>query len=263
MPPTSTSTESTKLPVAPNMDQILNRISLGLAKHESVLKTLRATSASTTTTTSAPASRSSAGFSSLGGVTPRAATTAGANPRSAAEVERADFAADRALPPNAGVGWQAPPSEGGAAAAGKKSEQDRALRARLLGGKGKGGVAGDVGRGKRGRGAYDSESEEEEGRSGLGKGKRRKAGGGALVSDPVVERTLSSVAPKSGGDRDGNAERDEEEGKMDLEEMTQSGSGAISPEPANSSKKKRKKRKNRKKDKGSTQAKSGEGDVTA
>ena len=189
------SSESAKLPLAPDMNQILNRISLGLAKHERVLQTLRRPSPP-------KPSRSSAGFSSLATGPSNATTDPGGiaapggssrllpptrpslapAPNNDDDGNDAEFRADRSLPPNAGIGWQPPSTgEGGAGSGAGKGRGDNALRARLLGrgaAEKRGGGGGPVenGKNKRGR-AEESESEQEEGRSALGRGKKRNRTG--------------------------------------------------------------------------------------
>lgn len=168
-----------KLPVAPNMSQILNRISLGLAKHERILQTLKRPapppppSSSSSTSTQPTASRS--GFSSLAAAADhsRPASTGsgpgaprGGRRRDETE-EEALFERDRALPPNAGVGFVEERKAGERAGVGR---EEKMLRARLLGKGGKGDAKGAVVK-KR---VVEEESEEEEGRSGLGKEKRRR-----------------------------------------------------------------------------------------
>jgi hypothetical protein len=154
------------------MSQILNRISLGLAKHERILKTLNRPSGSSSSTPSItnPRSSSTSGFSSLSGAaapppsftgTPAALTTA------TRKDEEALFLAERALAPNAGVGY-APLAGEEKSAEAKKGDQ--MLRGRLL---------GKSARGQKDKGAkkryLESESEVEVGRSGVGKKKWRRA----------------------------------------------------------------------------------------
>ncbi|KAH8899650.1 hypothetical protein GQ53DRAFT_816761 [Thozetella sp. PMI_491] len=167
---------SVKLPVAPDFDQILNRVSLAVSKsHRLFSQAHRADSASTSST---PAPTNKLGpFSSHGSGT----EANPAQPHSSAArytyktaaqraVEDADFEATRNLPPNAGLGFVAPGAGGRAEAARRQREEQFALR-RKLGLKGSTGTSMAV---KRGR-EEESESEEETGRSGLGRVKKIKA----------------------------------------------------------------------------------------
>lgn len=168
----------TKLPVAPNINQVLNRISLGLAKHERILKTLNRPS-STTSTANPKSKPSSSGFSSLSGSstpTPNPANTPKALTRAD---EEAEFAAERALAPNAGIGF-APVKEDTNGVNGRGgAKEDKMLRGRILG-KNAREQMNNKGKDKRRR--YESESEEEEGRSGLGKKKKVAA---VVKAEPV------------------------------------------------------------------------------
>ncbi|OIW27297.1 hypothetical protein CONLIGDRAFT_704998 [Coniochaeta ligniaria NRRL 30616] len=226
-----------KLPVAPNMSQILNRISLGLAKHERILKTLKRPAAPTSTSSFTPQSKSStttSGFSSLATPSTGGATN---NPlvngvigRSREEEDKL-FEQDRALPPNAGVGFVAERKVGDRGVGGSGKE-DKMLRGRLqLGKRGEGKDNKDKGDGRK---RVVDESEEEEGRSGLGRKKKRKVvaeesngvvGADATVQDvvvgakeviPAVEDTVAEKEPqqdgaeergeKSGGEEQGNGD---------------------------------------------------------
>lgn len=161
---------SSKLPVAPNMSQILNRISLGLARHERILKTLKRPAPTTSTSASSGAqSKSTAsGFSSLATAsytnTSGSSTGGGVPISSTKEEEDRLFERDRALAPNAGIGFV---EERKAGERGGKGVEDKMLRGRLLGRRGEKDKGGE-------RKRYVDESEEEEGRSGLGKKKRRR-----------------------------------------------------------------------------------------
>jgi hypothetical protein len=147
------------------MSQILNRISLGLAKHERILKTLKRPAPSASSTSQSKSSTS--GFSSLAQSTAAAdkPVSNGIVSKSREEEDRL-FEQDRALPPNAGIGFVEERKAGERVGKGK---EEKMLRGRLLGKRGEGKDKG----GERKR--YVDESEEEEGRSGLGK-KKRKVG---------------------------------------------------------------------------------------
>lgn len=170
-PPTKMAAANTKpkLPVARDLTQVLNRISLGLAKHERILKTLNRPSPSPSSTTN---NNNKSGFSTLTSSKPSTPIPTAARVLPTRAEEEAEFAAERALPPNAGIGFAVvkPKDElgrGGAAA----SKEDKMLRGRILGKNARSQMEDAKKRGKR---RYESESEEEEGRSGLGKGKARK-----------------------------------------------------------------------------------------
>ncbi|KAH8907073.1 hypothetical protein BR93DRAFT_927930 [Coniochaeta sp. PMI_546] len=220
----SSSDPPAKLPVAPNMSQILNRISLGLAKHERILQTLKRPPQPTTPSTAQSKSTTS-GFSSLAQPTAPSNKPGSANGVVSASREEEDrlFEQDRALPPNAGIGFveerKAGEREG-------KGREDKMLRGRLLGKRGGGKDKGAE------RKRYVDESEEEEGRSGLGKKKKRRrivgavegesngvAGGGGEGADATNSEDVATVAKETplvieataGGkepQRDGNEESD-------------------------------------------------------
>ncbi|RKU40872.1 hypothetical protein DL546_000305 [Coniochaeta pulveracea] len=160
---------SGKLPVAKNLDQVLNRIALGLSKHERILKTLNRPS-STPSTTNGKSKPSSSGFSSLSGSstpTPVQSNYPSRIPTRAEE--EAEFAAERALAPNAGIGF-APVKQEDLGVNGRgNGKEDKMLRGRILGKNAREQMT-NKGKDKR---RYESESEEEEGRSGLGKKKRK------------------------------------------------------------------------------------------
>lgn len=178
---------SGKLPVAKNLDQVLNRIALGLSKHERILKTLNRPS-SAPSTTHAKLKPSSSGFSSLSGSstpTPVQSTHSTKVPTRAEE--EAEFAAERALAPNAGVGFAPVKQEDNGVNGRANGKEDKMLRGRILGKNAREQMA-NKGKDKR---RYESESEEEEGRSGLGKKKRK-----ALVvkeEDPDVGLMVSGA----------------------------------------------------------------------
>jgi hypothetical protein len=190
---------NSKPPVAANRDQILNRIALSLAKHQSILGSL-SKSRSASTNAAAPKQAPTAGgsFSSLRASSSAQQPESSTSTSRAALAERAarlaseeaSFREERALPPNAGIGWVgASTSVGGVGAgarAGKKSareeQQDKILAQRLLGGAGarnrKGeemAAAAAAAKWKRKMGG-DGDDDEEEGRSAVGRAKRVKRG---------------------------------------------------------------------------------------
>jgi hypothetical protein len=160
---------SGKLPVAKNLDQVLNRIAMGLSKHERILKTLNRPS-STASATNGKSKPSSSGFSSLSG----SSTPAPIQPIKSTKIptraeEEAEFAAERALAPNAGIGFAPVKQEDNGVNGRGNGKEDKMLRGRILGKNAREQMA-NKGKDKR---RYESESEEEEGRSGLGKKKRK------------------------------------------------------------------------------------------
>lgn len=220
MPP-PTGAPPPKLPVAPDLDHIRNRISLALARQDAFLANIRARNAATgspsSPTTTPATTTTGTGFSALSTNTNRngpAATPAGSALPSnwrrktqaeldAEEAEFAELSADRALAPNAGVGSVAP----AAAARDARAKEDRVLLRQIgLGKRSRGG--GEVGAGskqKRGAGKVaqeSSESDEEEGRSGLGRRKRKRDE--RLHGDVVAgtgDAPSEDVAPDRAGKR--------------------------------------------------------------
>ncbi|KAK0706479.1 hypothetical protein B0T26DRAFT_680156 [Lasiosphaeria miniovina] len=215
-----------KLPVASDLDQIFNRISMGMAKHQRILETLhqgRSTAPPAAVATAPPIVASDEnekeqkrGFSSLAA---KASSSLGPPPpqqqqqqrsakpslstTAAAAAEDMDLNPFYAAPPNAGIGWVPPglSSSSTAAVAGSGGD-DRLLRARLQLGRrveGRSAAAQKAERGKkRGHGAagnHGSEEEEELGRSAVGRSKARA---------PKRPRTTGMAAPgEANGEVDG------------------------------------------------------------
>ncbi len=184
MPPPEKPTLA-KLPVAPDFDQILNRVSLAVSKSQRLFSQAQHASATiaapppSVSTSSATSSTAPRSFSSLATASrPTQQEQSHAPPRYAYKTtaqlaaEDADFESARNLPPNAGLGYTAPGAGGSAAQAARKKEEEWALR-RKLGLTRKG--SDKTGGAKRGR-INESESEEETGRSGLGRAKRARVG---------------------------------------------------------------------------------------
>lgn len=130
-----------QLPVAPDVNQIFNRIALGIAKHQRIFDTL-AKHRKPTTAAPAPGGRSSSGggggggggFSSL--AAPNNSSSSSSNSKSNNSTTprndnaNSDLNPAYALPPNAGVGYV----PAAAAAANSAADRDRAqLRAKVLG----------------------------------------------------------------------------------------------------------------------------------
>ncbi|KAL1878554.1 hypothetical protein VTK73DRAFT_7819 [Phialemonium thermophilum] len=203
----SEASERVKLPLASNMDQLLNRISLGLAKHERVLKILeRSRPARPPGQSQETSSRSSAGFSSLSSAVEPTSRPAGrstaierrrishdtltgssATRLTAAVSAGSEDPALALLPPNAGLGWSDPASS----TSSTTRREDGILRHRLLGRRGR--IPPDLehygagGRGaKRSTDIGASESEEDEGRSALGRAKRRRTASSILPAPALV-----------------------------------------------------------------------------
>jgi hypothetical protein len=209
------------------MSQILNRISMGLAKHERILSTLKRPVPSPSSAQSSKPTASTSGFSSLAsgvGVAYIPPLSAGAtgkttpttiNGRSSRKEEQDEFEADRALPPNAGIGFVEEKKTV------EKGREDKMLRGRLLGKRG-GKDDGRLGAGK--RAAVEEESEEEEGRSGLGKKKRRKRMVEPLVKEDGEDKSAEKSA--GGGDQVGA-------GTVSVKQEDEGASTATRYEPTN------------------------------
>ncbi|KAK3320832.1 hypothetical protein B0T19DRAFT_430641 [Cercophora scortea] len=197
MAPPSSTTASNKPPVAPDLDLIFNRISMGMAKHRRILETLKkpVPQVSSGATSAAPSvdsedSSSSAaprkGFSSLSKST-TTATKPSPTPTDTTKSQRAAADDDSDLnpyfqqPPNAGIGWTPAPSASSfAAGGGTNSAAERMLKMRLLGGR-KGmlaaaaaaAAADEKKKGKYRKRDAGSDSEEDMGRSAVGRSKKR------------------------------------------------------------------------------------------
>ncbi|KAB5582500.1 hypothetical protein GE09DRAFT_1075182 [Coniochaeta sp. 2T2.1] len=192
-----------KLPVAPNMSQILNRISLGLAKHERILSTLKRPSPSTSNPNNS--TKSASGFSSL--ASSNTSTNPSAQPpngpsRTKDEEDKL-FESERNLPPNTGIGFVPE------AKTAERSKSGKELRGRLMGKRG----GREDGKGDNKKRYYNvEESEEEEGRSGLGKKKKRKV----VQPVPGVEDGRDEDVVDSGKDEEVNRDEDAKEGHVVL-----------------------------------------------
>ncbi|KAK4115758.1 hypothetical protein N656DRAFT_775716 [Canariomyces notabilis] len=222
-----------KLPVAPDVDQIFNRIALGMAKHQRIFDTLakhRTPSSPSTATATATATGTTpgpgGGFSSLtnpksnksqltsssrSGNASNSATT-----RSPKIDDDADLNPAYALPPNAGIGYTPPSASAAAGAGGNKSlassSADRALRTKILGrnaarqlaerdrlAAAAAGGSGSGGNRKRERGGHASDSEEEVGRAALVRTKAK-----AKVKVKVKGATAGNGPSEGAGAGDGD-----------------------------------------------------------
>ncbi|RYP52017.1 hypothetical protein DL768_002700 [Monosporascus sp. mg162] len=162
---------------APNFAATMNKIQL-LWDTRSRVATASLRSSSRTNTNNATTHKTSGGaFSSLTS-TPSTSTAQGddqaALRRRRLEEEEAAFAEERALDPNAGIGTRSSTSSDANAVA--RGREDRMLRGRLLGKRGRaaGGSSGPA-RGAAEKYARDDDGEDEEpGRSGLGRAKKRR-----------------------------------------------------------------------------------------
>ena len=219
-----------KLPVAPDLDQIFNRVALAMSKSQRLFSQAQraaTTTGSSSSSSGAPAAapRSSTTFSSRATAPEPPAAAAAATttaPRyaykTAAQLaaEDADFEAARSLPPNAGLGSvSAAGSKAAAEEARRKKDDEWALRRKmgLSGARTRGGAA----EGKRGRVVDDSESEEETGRTGLGRAKKARVG-----------RRDDDVAGREGKGPGRAAEEEQQQGDEEPERLeTGSGRGDV------------------------------------
>jgi hypothetical protein len=167
---------------SPNINDIFNRINMGMSQRSKILSGLNRPSTTTTNTPSTTATTTSTAkgksFSSLTSK-PTNQSHSQTTPTAAANAD-ADLKTSYLLPPNAGVGFAPTPSASSATA------EQKALRERLAKVGWKGGKRGEKDGGKgRKRAVEESESEEELGRSAVGtsrgNGKRvRSEDGGGL-----------------------------------------------------------------------------------
>ncbi|KAK3950430.1 hypothetical protein QBC32DRAFT_407172 [Pseudoneurospora amorphoporcata] len=193
-----------KPPVAPDLNQVLNSISLSMSKHRGLLASLsqhRPSSTASTSTTTASNKPKSGAFSTLlqqksGSTTPSADQEKEGDEDEEKQRRVPDHEEEmRSIlnqPPNAGLGWIPPKSENGfdkLAGGGGGSKEERELR-RKMGLKWQPGQQGKQQQGQEGglkrKKVEESESEEEVGRAGAIRGKRRGVGG--LVSAADLER---------------------------------------------------------------------------
>ncbi|KXX82791.1 hypothetical protein MMYC01_200775 [Madurella mycetomatis] len=202
-----------KLPVTPDVNQIFNRIALGMAKHQRIFDTL-AKHRKPTTAAPAQGGRSSGGggggFSSLAAPNNSNSSRASNSTTPRNDDADSDLNPAYALPPNAGVGYV----PAGANSAATAADGDRAqLRAKVLGRnaarqlelaeRGRGGAV----QGQKKRGAVrdgESESEEEVGRGAMvrdrGRGARKRNMVLPTAADPAV---AARVGPKAESGEDG------------------------------------------------------------
>ncbi|KAI1649616.1 uncharacterized protein F4817DRAFT_330910 [Daldinia loculata] len=200
MAPTSTST-SKAAPTgnpAPDFTVTMNRIQTQL---EARMKAARAFLPSRSDLNNASSSSGSGSFSALGG------SSSSSNPQTQSRdaaarraAEEAEFAEERGLDPNAGIGLTRSPATGNENNGGTDRDTAR-LRGRLLGKRGRNG-AGTDGQQKWVR--KEDSSDEEAGRSGLGRakknGKRSRAEMETQESSDPVESTIPSEPKRQGAD---------------------------------------------------------------
>ncbi|RYP89359.1 hypothetical protein DL770_004421 [Monosporascus sp. CRB-9-2] len=162
---------------APNFAATMNKIQL-LWDTRSCIATASLHSSSRINTNNATTPKTSGGaFSSLTSITSTSATQGddqAALRRRRLEEEEAAFAEERALDPNAGIGMRSSTNSNANAVA--RSREDRMLRGRLLGKRGRAadGTSGPA-RGAAEKYARDDDDEDEEpGRSRLGRAKKRR-----------------------------------------------------------------------------------------
>ncbi|KAK0626205.1 hypothetical protein B0T14DRAFT_551515 [Immersiella caudata] len=241
----------------PNINDIFNRINMGMSQRSKILSSLNrpsttSNSSAITTNTSSNTTTKGKSFSSLTSKTPTPTNKSHSQTPPSADSD-ADLKTSYLLPPNAGVGFAPTPSASSATA------EQKALRERLGKVGWKGGKRGekDGGKGKK-RVVEQSESEEELGRSAVGKS-RGKEKGKRVRSDDGGE--LSAVV--EGGKKEMAGVEVlvlAEEGKEDVEMVTVtentpvSGSGEM-PQPDGEGKAKKKKQK-KGKDKGKKETES-------
>ncbi|ROW04260.1 hypothetical protein VSDG_01139 [Cytospora chrysosperma] len=179
------SNKATNVPKSADFDQVMNKLNLTMAKHSSVLNSLRRTSrpatsskggSATNNTTTAATTKPKSSFSSLANKAPSAAAAGqkprgqqhsrNQNPRGGGDEEDDDFK----LPENVGVGY-VPAAREAAESAGTRDLRGRLLGKRAMEQK-------EEAKKKRTRAAMGESSDEEEGRSAaVGKGKKRRGKG--------------------------------------------------------------------------------------
>lgn len=173
---------------APNFAMHMNRIQMSLDSHLSAARFLqqhRATAASKAQSAKAPTAGATGAFSSLqSSSSPNSNnTTSSQNTQSYQQdraarlaAEEAEFAEDRALDPNAGIGFAKPgraPDVAGTKTA--RDRDDKMLRGRILGGRNRGdGSSGAAAADKWRRRKDESSEDDEPGRSGLGRAKKKR-----------------------------------------------------------------------------------------
>lgn len=200
--------EKEKLPLAPDLDQIFNRISMGINRHSLLASSLKTPSTTTSTTTST----TKKGFSSLAARSSSISTTNGfpstkqlatsLNEQRRSEKTNASRLSDLdalfSEPYNAGIGYVPPKgaassSTGGGSLTGDR-EKDRKLRAQILGGGGgrmgkRGREEGNDARNKKQSNLADeSDSDDDIGRSALGRSKRVRIGVETATATALVGR---------------------------------------------------------------------------
>lgn len=186
-------------PVAPDLNQVLNSISLSVSKHRGLLASLskhRPSSPSNTLNTSASNSKpKSGGFSAI--LQQKSGSTTPAEKEDDAKEDdeqrrvpdhEEEIRSILNQPPNSGLGWVPPKSENGfdklAGGGAMGSKEERELR-RKMGLKWQGGLNGLNGMKRKKIELEESESEEEVGRAGAvrARGKRRGVVSAAAAAD--------------------------------------------------------------------------------
>ncbi|KAI1106729.1 hypothetical protein F4804DRAFT_329923 [Jackrogersella minutella] len=260
MAPTSKSTSATGTNAnpAPDFTVNMNRIQTQL---EARLKAVRSFLPSRSELNNASAKPGSGSFSALNANSP--SSSSGPQSQSAAaaarrQAEEAEFAEDRGLDPNAGIGLaRAPAGNGGE---GGRDRDTARLRGRLLGKRGKSGVVDTDGQQRWVR--KEESSDEEAGRSGLGRSKRRKGKRSQVEDDDGIGlETNFRIRDMSSRDTAPAAENRSEQ--VEPADIPEGDTEDLAPKPAgedeasvptierspNSPKKRRKRKKKRAKDK--------------
>ncbi|KAM7200959.1 hypothetical protein V8F33_003625 [Rhypophila sp. PSN 637] len=207
--------EKEKLPIPPDINQIFNRISMGISHHNLLSSTLKrkSTTSSTTAPDSASSSNTKKGFSSLAGNSTQNPTTTkpavddkmNVNQRSRERsiTRLADLDAEFEIyggPPNGGVGYQPEKTS----LQGSLTGNDRKLGAQILGRKGGGREDKFVANSKNKRHVNESESEDDVGRSAVGRVKKKFKSNYPTTGVPTA--TAAVATPK--GDDDDDAVQD-------------------------------------------------------
>ncbi|KAK0704729.1 hypothetical protein B0H67DRAFT_357979 [Lasiosphaeris hirsuta] len=244
-------------PIAANLDQSMNRITIGLAKHSQILSTLNKSHATTVTTTTTPSNTLKRGFSStttttpLPKSTPNTSHTPSTNPAHDRELNPAYVQA-----PNTGVGFAAHSATPLAGTGGAQAREDVVLKTRLLGrnAAAQKAAAGEARKRTAARGGA-SDSEEELGRSAVGRVRPKRARAAAVEEEATEEGGAGreSVGEVKGGDDAGK--RDEGVGEWQPEVERSVEGGVAEPEleeveeraEGAAERRKRKKRNNKKK----------------
>jgi hypothetical protein len=238
------------------MNDIFNRINMGMSQQSKILSGLNRPQTTTKSTSSTSSTKGKSFFS----LASKPTSTTQLQSQNQSSNSDADLKTSYLLPPNAGVGFAPTPSASSATA------EQKALRERLGKVGWKGGKRGekDTGKGKK-RAAEESESEEELGRSAVGKsrgkGKRvtSEVGEVKVVSGAVEAQVGGGGKEAKGGEISAPVEKAMED--VEMETVTEDTPVSISEEtrkPAGEGKAKKKKKKEKKKTKGKMESESTE-----